>query len=125
MHDAIIQSGILFPTIATQVMQSVLLFSMSGILKHSRFYINNNIFVLVKLPSLSPTMERGTIQVWNKEVGDRLEEGDVLAQVETDKSVMDMETSEEGVLAKILVPAGTKDIALGQVIYKRSHNYVM
>ncbi len=69
----------------------------------------------VKLPSMSPTMERGALQSWSKAEGDELGEGDVLAQVETDKATMDMETPEEGFLAKILVPAGTKEIPIGQV----------
>ena len=64
---------------------------------------------------MSPTMETGVLQSWSKNVGDRLEEGDVLAQVETDKSVMDMETPEEGFLAKVLVTEGTSGIVLGHV----------
>lgn len=48
-------------------------------------------------------------------MGDTLEEGDIIAQVETDKAVMDMETPSEGYLAKIIVPAGTKEIPLGKV----------
>ena len=48
-------------------------------------------------------------------MGDKLEDGDIIAQVETDKAVMDMETPGEGYLAKILVPEGTKDIPLGKV----------
>ena len=69
----------------------------------------------VTLPALSPTMESGTIIKWEKEEGDILEEGDVIAQVETDKAVMDMETPSTGYLAKIIVPAGTKDLPLGKV----------
>lgn len=57
----------------------------------------------------------GTIVSWDKEEGDELSEGDVLAQIETDKATMDMETPREGYLAKILLPAGTKDIPLGKV----------
>lgn len=48
-------------------------------------------------------------------VGDVLNEGDLLAEIETDKATMGMETPEEGVLAKILVPAGEKDVPLGKV----------
>ena len=69
------------------------------------------------LPSLSPTMERGTIKEWLKNVGDELNEGDVLAQIETDKATMDFETPEEGFLAKILVKEGVKDTPVGQVRY--------
>ena len=60
-------------------------------------------------------MERGALQSWSKAEGDKLEEGDVLALVETDKSTMDMETPEEGYLAKILIKEGTSDINLGKV----------
>ena len=62
-------------------------------------------------------MEKGSLLAWNKEVGEQLNEGDVLAQVETDKAVMDMETPEEGYLAKILIPDGTKDIPVGGVSF--------
>jgi pyruvate dehydrogenase E2 component (dihydrolipoamide acetyltransferase) len=49
--------------------------------------------------------------------GDKLNEGDLLAEIETDKATMGFETPEEGYLAKILVPAGTKDVPVGKVIY--------
>ena len=51
---------------------------------------------------------------WEKEEGEELMDGDILAQIETDKTTMDMETPREGYLAKILLPAGTKDIPLGK-----------
>ena len=60
-------------------------------------------------------MEQGTIVSWDKQEGDEVDEGDIIAQVETDKAVMDMETTESGFIAKILVPAGTKDIPLQTV----------
>jgi len=71
---------------------------------------------LVRLPNLSPTMEVGTLVSWEKEEGDRIEEGEVLATIETDKSTMEMETPEEGYLAKILLPGGSKDIPVNQLI---------
>jgi len=70
---------------------------------------------IVQLPSLSPTMEKGAIQKWLKAEGDQLSEGDVLAQIETDKATMDFETPEEGYLARILQPDGTKDVPIGAV----------
>ena len=73
----------------------------------------------VVLPALSPTMEQGTIIQWEKGEGDRLEEGDIIAQVETDKATMDMETPSEGYLAKIIIPAGSKDLPLGKVRRER------
>ncbi|ESO05083.1 hypothetical protein HELRODRAFT_111522 [Helobdella robusta] len=70
----------------------------------------------VTLPSLSPTMEKGNIQAWMAKEGDELKEGDVLAQIETDKATMDFETPEEGFLAKILAPAGSKGLSLGTLL---------
>ena len=60
-------------------------------------------------------MEAGTVASWLKEEGEKLEEGDVLAQIETDKATMDFETPEEGYLAKIIIAEGTKDVPVGQV----------
>lgn len=70
----------------------------------------------VALPALSPTMESGSIVSWEKKEGDQLSEGDLLAEIETDKATMGFETPEEGYLAKIIVPAGTKDIPLGKLL---------
>lgn len=61
-------------------------------------------------------MEMGTIVSWEKKEGDKLNEGDLLAEIETDKATMGFETPEEGYLAKILVPAGTKDVPLGKLL---------
>jgi len=71
---------------------------------------------VVKLPNLSPTMEAGTIVAWEKQEGDRVEEGEVLAIIETDKSTMEMETPEEGYVAKIFLPAGSKDVPVNKPI---------
>jgi len=60
-------------------------------------------------------MEKGGIQKWLKAEGDELVEGDVLAQIETDKATMDFETPEEGFLARILQPDGSKDVPVGAV----------
>lgn len=60
-------------------------------------------------------MERGTLRSWLKKEGDQLNEGDVLAQIETDKATMDFETPDEGFLAKVLYPEGSKDIPVGDV----------
>ena len=67
------------------------------------------------MANLSPTMEKGNLAKWMKKEGEQLSEGDVLAQIETDKAVMDFETPEEGYLAKILIPEGIKDIPIGTV----------
>lgn len=57
----------------------------------------------VKMPALSPTMEEGKIVSWNKKEGDKIDVGDVLLEVETDKAVMEVEAQNKGVLGKILV----------------------
>ncbi|XP_041494495.1 dihydrolipoyllysine-residue acetyltransferase component of pyruvate dehydrogenase complex, mitochondrial [Microtus oregoni] len=67
----------------------------------------------VLLPALSPTMTMGTVQRWEKKVGEKLSEGDLLAEIETDKATIGFEVQEEGYLAKILVPEGTRDVPLG------------
>ncbi|EMP35138.1 Dihydrolipoyllysine-residue acetyltransferase component of pyruvate dehydrogenase complex [Chelonia mydas] len=88
----------------------------------------------IVLPALSPTMTMGTVQRWEKKVGEKLSEGDLLAEIETDKATIDcspcsltnddnghgsavgeegFEVQEEGYLAKILVSEGTRDVPLG------------
>ena len=61
-------------------------------------------------------MELGTIVSWEKQEGDELGEGDLLAQIETDKATMEFETPEEGFLAKIVLPAGSKDVPIGKLL---------
>lgn len=60
-------------------------------------------------------MDMGTIVSWAKKEGDKLNEGDLLAEIETDKATMGFETPEEGYLAKILIAAGTRDVPIGKV----------
>ncbi|XP_054853776.1 dihydrolipoyllysine-residue acetyltransferase component of pyruvate dehydrogenase complex, mitochondrial [Eublepharis macularius] len=67
----------------------------------------------IALPALSPTMTMGTVQRWEKKVGEKLSEGDLLAEIETDKATIGFEVQEEGYLAKILVAEGTRDVPLG------------
>lgn len=68
------------------------------------------------MPNLSPTMEKGNIKSWNKKVGDAIQPGDVLCAIETDKATMDYEMQEEGFIAKLMYPAGEKDVPLGQTL---------
>jgi pyruvate dehydrogenase E1 component beta subunit len=70
----------------------------------------------LKMPALSPTMEQGTLAKWLKAEGDTIAPGDIIAEIETDKATMEFEAIDEGVLEKILVPAGTEDVAVGAVI---------
>ncbi|KAL3523536.1 hypothetical protein ACH5RR_016370 [Cinchona calisaya] len=68
------------------------------------------------MPALSPTMSQGNIAKWRKQEGDKIEVGDVLCEIETDKATLEFESLEEGFLAKILVPDGSKDVAVGRPI---------
>ncbi|XP_004307330.1 PREDICTED: dihydrolipoyllysine-residue acetyltransferase component 1 of pyruvate dehydrogenase complex, mitochondrial [Fragaria vesca subsp. vesca] len=72
--------------------------------------------IVVEMPALSPTMSQGNIAVWRKKEGDKIEVGDVLCEIETDKATLEFECLEEGYLAKILAPEGSKDVAVGQPI---------
>uniref|UniRef100_A0A8D0EQC5 Acetyltransferase component of pyruvate dehydrogenase complex n=1 Tax=Strix occidentalis caurina TaxID=311401 RepID=A0A8D0EQC5_STROC len=70
----------------------------------------------VALPALSPTMQMGTIARWEKKEGDKIGEGELIAEVETDKATVGFESVEECYLAKILVPEGTRDVPIGAII---------
>ncbi|CAH8621422.1 unnamed protein product [Schistosoma bovis] len=72
--------------------------------------------LVIKLPNLSPTMETGTVVSWAKNEGDEVSEGDLLAEIETDKATMSFDANESGFLAKILAPAGSKDIPVGTAL---------
>ena len=67
----------------------------------------------VKVPQLTETMEEATITKWLKAVGDRVEKKDLLYQIETDKSTMDVESVDAGFLCKILVAEG-QTVTVGQ-----------
>lgn len=70
----------------------------------------------LKMPALSPTMEKGTLAKWLVQVGDRVRPGDLVAEIETDKATMEFEAVDKGRLAAILVPEGTDDVLVGTVI---------
>src|SRR5499427_7513095 len=70
----------------------------------------------ILMPALSPTMEKGNLARWLKKEGDAVKVGDILAEIETDKATMEYEAIDEGVIAKILVPEGTADIAVNAPI---------
>lgn len=69
---------------------------------------------VMKMPALSPTMTQGNIGEWKKQPGDAVNPGDVLVDIETDKAQMELECQEEGILAKILLPEGTKEAPVGK-----------
>lgn len=70
----------------------------------------------ILMPALSPTMEKGNLAKWLKKEGDTVKSGDVIAEIETDKATMEVEAVDEGVLAKIVVPEGTADVPVNQLI---------
>ena len=70
----------------------------------------------ILMPALSPTMEKGNLSKWLKKEGDKVKSGDVIAEIETDKATMEVEAVDEGTLAKILVPEGTQDVPVNDVI---------
>ncbi len=70
----------------------------------------------ILMPALSPTMEKGNLAKWLKKEGDKVKSGDVIAEIETDKATMEVEAVDEGTLAKIVIPAGTADVPVNQVI---------
>merc|ERR1719273_1464554 len=70
----------------------------------------------IKMPSLSPTMTEGTIVKWCKSEGDKIDAGDVLCEIQTDKAVVAMEVDDEAILAKILVPEGESGVKINSII---------
>ena len=72
--------------------------------------------IQVLMPALSPTMTEGSIAKWLKQVGDAIESGDVLCEIETDKATMEVESIDEGTMGKILVPEGTEGVLVNALI---------
>ena len=70
----------------------------------------------ILMPALSPTMEKGNLAKWLKKEGDAVKSGDVIAEIETDKATMEVEAVDDGTLAKILVPEGTQDVPVNDII---------
>ncbi|MCU0796872.1 MAG: hypothetical protein MUF31_13165 [Akkermansiaceae bacterium] len=64
--------------------------------------------IKIEMPKLSDTMTEGTLIKWHKQVGDQVEIGDIIAEVETDKATMEMEAFDEGTITEILVQEGEK-----------------
>jgi pyruvate dehydrogenase E1 component beta subunit len=72
--------------------------------------------ISVTMPALSPTMTEGKVAKWLKAVGDSVSPGDVIAEIETDKATMEIESVDEGILGQIVVPEGTDDVPVNSVI---------
>ncbi|WES31355.1 pyruvate dehydrogenase complex dihydrolipoamide acetyltransferase [Varunaivibrio sulfuroxidans] len=72
--------------------------------------------IQITMPALSPTMTEGNLAKWLKNEGDAVSSGDVIAEIETDKATMEVEAVDDGVLGKIVVPAGSEGVAVNSVI---------
>jgi pyruvate dehydrogenase E2 component (dihydrolipoamide acetyltransferase) len=72
--------------------------------------------ITILMPALSPTMTEGNLAKWLKKEGDKVKSGDVLAEIETDKATMEIETIDDGILAKIVVPEGAQNVAVNSMI---------
>ena len=70
----------------------------------------------VFMPALSPTMETGTLAKWLVKEGDPVSSGDVIAEIETDKATMEVESIDEGTVGRILVAEGAEEVPVGQLI---------
>lgn len=72
--------------------------------------------IQILMPALSPTMTEGKLAKWHKQEGDKVKAGQVIAEIETDKATMEVEAVDEGIIGKILVPAGTEGVAVNTPI---------
>ncbi len=72
--------------------------------------------IQVLMPALSPTMTEGNLAKWHKKEGDAVRAGEVIAEIETDKATMEVEAVDEGILGKILISAGTQNVAVNTPI---------
>jgi len=72
--------------------------------------------IIITMPALSPTMTEGTLAKWIMQEGDQVRSGDMLAEIETDKATMEVESIDEGILARILVPEGTEGVLVNTPI---------
>ena len=70
----------------------------------------------ILMPALSPTMEEGNLSKWHIKVGDKVESGQVIAEIETDKATMEVEAVDEGVVSEILVPEGSEGVKVNTLI---------
>ena len=70
----------------------------------------------IKMPALSPTMESGTLSKWLVAEGDQVRSGDIIAEIETDKTTMEVETIEDGIIGKLLVTEGAENVQVNATI---------
>ena len=76
------------------------------------------------MPALSPTMADGTILKWNFKEGDKIEMGDVICEIQTDKATVGFESQEEGYLGKIILPDKSTGVLIGEVFFIQNFKYL-
>ena len=72
--------------------------------------------IKIFMPALSPTMTEGNLAKWHVKEGDQVNPGDVIAEIETDKATMEVESIDEGIIGKILVAEGTEGVPVNEII---------
>lgn len=72
--------------------------------------------IKILMPALSPTMTEGNLAKWLAKEGDKIIPGQVIAEIETDKATMEVEAVDEGVIGKIIIPAGSENVAVNSLI---------
>ena len=70
----------------------------------------------IRMPRLADSMTQGAVVAWRKRQGEPVQAGEVIAEIEVDKATVDLESPEAGTLARIVVPAGSEKIEVGQVL---------
>ena len=90
-----------------------------SVLKYNKYCFSEKLprHKTLTLPSLSPSMDKGSIAEWYKKEGDKFIAGESIAGIETDKATVDFEMTEEGYIAKIIQPKGAKGLAIGEVSF--------
>lgn len=89
-----------------------------SLLLRRNFHITNNAFdaKVFDMPAMSPTMETGSVVEWKVKEGQHFNSGDPILDIETDKATISVDAIDDGILAKILLPDGSKDIKVGSPI---------
>ncbi|KAI8371047.1 2-oxoacid dehydrogenases acyltransferase-domain-containing protein [Blakeslea trispora] len=107
-----------FSSTSTRSFGALRAFTVPVVQKDVRAYSSKNFPAhnVIAMPALSPTMTAGGIGKFQKAIGDAINPGDVLVEIETDKAQMDFECQDEGFLAKILISEGDKDVPVGKPI---------
>ncbi|CAN6452288.1 unnamed protein product [Victoria cruziana] len=108
--------GIVRPTMYHEMGQEGILWKAEVGATVRHFSTSGDLHTVLQMPALSPTMNQGNIVKWRKKEGDKIDVGDVICEIETDKATLEFESLEEGYLAKILAPEGSKDVNVGQPI---------